>query len=46
VLQTKEMAKKKADEKIQRYYNQQKTIYEKNTCAVLYNVGGSVHSMS
>ncbi len=46
VLQTKEIAKKKADEKIQRYYNQQKTIYEKKTCAVFYNVGGSVHSMS
>lgn len=42
VIQAKKAAKKKADEKIQRYYNQQKNIYENSACAVTYNVGGRV----
>jgi hypothetical protein len=43
VLEARENAKQKINGKIQRYYNQQKNIYENNTRVVSYNVGGKVY---
>ena len=42
-IEAKEDAKKKANEKIQKYYEKQKVVYEGDACAVVYNVGGIVH---
>ncbi|CAF4278925.1 unnamed protein product [Rotaria magnacalcarata] len=41
-IQAKEDAKKKANEKIQKYYEKQKVVYEGDACAVVYNVGDEV----
>ncbi|CAF4107243.1 unnamed protein product, partial [Rotaria magnacalcarata] len=42
VIEAKEDAKKKANEKIQKYYEKQKVVYEGDACAVVYNVGDEV----
>lgn len=42
-IEAKENAKEKANEKIQLYYNKQKSIYQKNVSAISYNVGGTVY---
>ncbi|CAF4456850.1 unnamed protein product [Rotaria socialis] len=41
-LEAKEDAKKKANEKIQKYYEKQKVVYEGDACAAVYNVGDEV----
>ncbi|CAF3794989.1 unnamed protein product [Rotaria sp. Silwood1] len=39
-IEMKEQAKEEAHEKIQLYYDKQKSIYQKQVCAISYNVGG------
>ena len=42
-IEAREKSEEIASEKIQQYNDKQKTIYEKNACAISYNVGGRVH---
>ena len=42
-IQEKEKVRKIANETIQKYYEKQKSIYQRNVCAVSYNIGGIVH---
>ncbi len=41
-IEAREKSKEIANKKVQQYNDKQKTVYEKNACAISYNVGGTV----